>query len=127
MDPGEHLWIPSAYCPMGCGATIHRSPYNGNLICLNPHCPRPNAVIDILGESEQQHLVTFREDGSFYYLRHPIRERLNGLLPECQAAWGLVDLLDAGFDPDPAKVYRLITVKRPHGTDPGEYRLEPKL
>lgn len=118
--PGtQHLWIPSAYCPMGCGATIYRSPYNGNLYCLNRHCPRPEAAMEILSEHEQQHLVTFRSDGSFHHLRHPLRERLNGILSECQAAWGLVDILEEGFDPDPAIVYRLVA-------EHDEYRLEPK-
>jgi hypothetical protein len=126
MPMSGHQWIPSAYCPMGCGASIYRSPTNGNLICLNERCPRPHAAIEILGESEQEHLVTFGSDGGFYHLRHPLRERLNGLLSECRAAQGLVEMLDEGFAPDPSLTYRLISVRRIWGENPGQYRLEPK-
>jgi Family of unknown function (DUF6085) len=117
-------WVPSAYCPMGCGPTVHRNPGTGNLLCLHEACPRPYAVMDILGESEQEHLVLFTDQGHFYNIRHPLRERLDHHLLECEVAWGLVSILDSGFAPEPGRIYRLMPVANNADGEP-EYRLEP--
>lgn len=118
-------WLPAAFCPMGCGATVYRNPKTGNLQCHNETCPRPHAVMDILGEREHQHLVTFNDDeGHFYNIRHPLRERLDDMVLECLAGQVLAGLLDSGFTPETGRIYRLVTVPSGNGSTGENYRLE---
>lgn len=68
--------INGAYCPMGCGETLHLM--EGGLIsCLAPRCPDKGAAQKILSYPEADDVVLFGAD-SFTVL-HPLRERLGDL------------------------------------------------
>jgi hypothetical protein len=68
------------FCPMGCGRTLFLGS-SGYVTCSLVGCPRPDAVVDLLAEDEPEHVVTFTEDG--FTIRHPLRERLDGQLEDC--------------------------------------------
>jgi hypothetical protein len=67
-------------CPMGCGQTLFLAS-GGYITCSYIHCPRPDAVADLLGEKEHEHVVEFSDDG--FDVRHPLRERLDDGLFSC--------------------------------------------
>ena len=69
--------IRRAYCPMGCGETLHLMA-SGMIMCLGQDCPDPGAAQQILGERETEHIMVFREDG--WEMIHPLRDRLGDLL-----------------------------------------------
>ncbi|MFJ6730019.1 DUF6085 family protein [Streptomyces sp. NPDC091281] len=69
-------------CPMGCGETLQRQAAVGTLICTAAACPRPDAVAHILREREIEHIVQFDADG--FTIRHPLRERLDDALMQCE-------------------------------------------
>lgn len=72
--------IAGAYCPMGCGQTLHLMP-GGMIQCLSKSCPESGAVQKILSNPETDDVVVFGLD-SFTVL-HPLRERLGDLF-SCQ-------------------------------------------
>jgi hypothetical protein len=67
-------------CPMGCGRTLFLGK-GGYITCSYVHCPRPDAVADLLADRETEHLATFDADG--FTIRHPLRERLDNALMTC--------------------------------------------
>ena len=68
------------YCPMGCGATLYRSP-NGYTVCGNADCPDFIAATRILDDEETEHAVQVGTVG--WTIRHPLRERLGDALTLC--------------------------------------------
>lgn len=68
------------YCPMGCGQTLFVA--SGHIHCSLSNCPRPAAVAEILDDREVEHLVTFSDTA--FTVRHPLRERLDDALMQCQ-------------------------------------------
>lgn len=81
--------VPVAgYCPMGCGMTLVLIGQDdafvgeGNVTCASSNCPRPSAVFELLQDLETEHVITIREDG--FTVQHPLRERLDGALHECE-------------------------------------------
>lgn len=71
----------AGFCPMGCGWTLI-SDEDGDVGCVSPTCPRPTAVAEILADEETEHVVTFSLTA--FTVRHPLRERLDDALMECQ-------------------------------------------
>lgn len=69
------------YCPMGCGATLFVDA-GGFVTCSYVHCPRPDAVAELLRDWETEHVAELREDE--FTLRHPLRERLDDGLFACK-------------------------------------------
>lgn len=69
--------IHRAYCPMGCGNTLHLM-QSGTIMCLDQDCLRPDAAQAILEDPETQHIVVFRADG--WEMIHPLSDRLGSLL-----------------------------------------------
>ena len=70
----------SGYCPMGCGPTLTVDPA-GEARCAMTGCPRPRAAAELLDDQEAEHVVTLAADG--FTLRHPLRERLDDALLDC--------------------------------------------
>lgn len=68
------------HCPYGCGRTLFLAD-GGYVTCSYIHCPRPDAVADLLDDREVSHIVVFGE-GTFT-VRHPLRERLDDALMTC--------------------------------------------
>jgi Family of unknown function (DUF6085) len=68
------------YCPMGCGRTLFLGS-GGYVTCSYVHCPRPDAIPAILADAETEHIVSFGEDA--FTIRHPLRERLDDALMDC--------------------------------------------
>ncbi len=68
------------FCPMGCGETLFIG-QGGYITCSVLHCPRPDAVADILGTRETGHLVEVT--AAAYSILHPLRERLDNALLTC--------------------------------------------
>lgn len=117
--------IVGAYCPMGCGQTLHLSA-GGMIVCLAPDCPDQMAVAKLLGEPETDHIVTLRDDaktwvfneetqqseqvslGALYgtfTIRHPLRER--------------IELEDLAHCP------LIVRTSRNHPGEAGTYRVRP--
>lgn len=67
-------------CPMGCGRTLFRD-VGGRISCSMYGCSRRTAVDELLADGETEHLVRLDEDG--FSVQHPLRERLDGLLFDC--------------------------------------------
>ncbi len=68
------------YCPMGCGRTLFLAD-GGYVTCSYVHCPRRDAVADLLADTETEHIVKFGE--TEFTVRHPLRERLDDALMDC--------------------------------------------
>lgn len=60
------------YCPFGCGRTLFLAD-GGYVTCSYLHCPRRDAVSDLLADSETEHIVLF--EAATFSIRHPLRER----------------------------------------------------
>lgn len=75
-----HLEI-NGCCPMGCGRTLVAYA-DGNIWCSRSECSRPDAVAQILDDGESEHIVTFGD--VTFTVRHPLRERLDNDLMECE-------------------------------------------
>lgn len=70
----------TGYCPMGCGRTLFLAD-GGYVTCSYIHCPRRDAVADLLGDKETAHIVEFGAE--VFTVRHPLRERLDDALMTC--------------------------------------------
>jgi Family of unknown function (DUF6085) len=82
------------YCPVGCGRTLFLA--GGGLVtCSYVHCPRPDAVHDLLADKETAHIVVLEE--TTFTVRHPLHERLDDALMQCSLNGYL-----AGLDGPPA-------------------------
>lgn len=68
------------FCPMGCGETLYLD--DDHVMCGYQLCPRPGAAGEILAEPLADHVVIFDEVG--FTIRHPLRERLDGQLEDCE-------------------------------------------
>ena len=55
---------------------------HGAIVCARPGCPRPDAVNTLLGDQETEHIVQF--DAAGFTIRHPLRERLDDALMQCE-------------------------------------------
>lgn len=75
--------IRGAYCPMGCGQTIHLMG-SGMLGCVNYQCPDKGAAQKVLSDAETEHVVVYK--GGTCVVRHPLRERIGDALVECEVA-----------------------------------------
>lgn len=84
------------YCPMGCGETLFLGS-GGYVTCGRFECPRPNAVEKILEDRETEHVVTF--SSSAFTVRHPLRERLDDALMECQLHEHIASLAGPPVEP----------------------------
>lgn len=69
-------------CPMGCGDTLFVGS-GGYITCSLDKCPNPTAVADLLLDHCTPHHVVVLGEYSFD-IKHPLRERLNDDLFECQ-------------------------------------------
>ncbi|MFF3848027.1 DUF6085 family protein [Streptomyces sp. NPDC002328] len=82
-QPSNPSTLPLAgHCPMGCGQTLQRRTPDGTVVCASDSCPRSDAVTTLLSDQETEHVVQFDEDG--FTIRHPLRERLDDDLMQCQ-------------------------------------------
>lgn len=77
-------------CPMGCGETLHFSNVSGVVECIAPACPRPLAVTDLLANPLTDHKVEIDEHG--FAIKHPLHERIEDKLFECELQKWLSDL-----------------------------------
>ena len=73
--------LPTLYCPMGCGNTLHVM-QPGMIRCLLKGCPDPMAVQKILSQPEF-HLDVVQIDEDGFSILHPLRERIGGNLFDC--------------------------------------------
>lgn len=71
----------AGYCPMGCGQTLFLGE-GGHVTCSWAQCPRPEAVDELLADREIEHVVELGHTG--FGVQHPLRERLDGALFECE-------------------------------------------
>lgn len=74
---GDHM---KGFCPLGCPDGLVVGPDRFSLMCPSPTCPRPNAVMEILTDTE--HIIVIK-DGGMYTIRHPLKERLDDELMTC--------------------------------------------
>lgn len=68
------------YCPACGGETLFLGS-GGYVTCSRLDCARPEAVSTLLDDQETEHVVTFAEKG--FTIRHPLIERLDGVLEDC--------------------------------------------
>lgn len=92
----------NGYCPMGCGTTLYVD--GGMVSCSSQDCPRPNAVSEILSDTEIEHIVVVGEYD--FTVKHPLRERLDNELVEC----GVFEYLQSLNGPPvpPGQHYRMV-------------------
>lgn len=90
------MTVVRGYCPMGCGETLTLGASSPALdsprliVCSAPDCPDPEAVDKILADEETDHIVIFLE-GRRFSLQHPLRERIDGELHDCELHRWLVE------------------------------------
>lgn len=84
------------FCPMGCGQTIDVTS-NGFVLCVQPQCPDTHAIAKIFAEDSLKHHVRISPDGHWGAV-HPLHERINGNLLDCEVHKGVADALRYGFD-----------------------------
>lgn len=89
-------------CPMGCGETLFLGT-GGHVTCSRLACPRPTAVDELLAAAETEHIATIHEDG--FTVEHPLRERLDGALHDCELHQ---ELQAAGGPPAKPGRYRVV-------------------
>lgn len=76
------MGIPiEGFCPMGCGPNLYHAE-DGRVMCSIVECPRPDAAALVLDDQETEHVVVFSPTA--FTVRHPLRERLDDALMECQ-------------------------------------------
>lgn len=90
-------------CPMGCGWTLVAD-QDGHILCSLPDCPRQTAAAEILADQETEHTVRFLPDT--FTVRHPLRERLDDTLMDCQLHEHIAGL---SGPPVPPGTYRAVT------------------
>lgn len=100
------------YCPMGCGQTLFVA--SGHIHCSLSDCPRPAAVAEILADRETEHTVMFSRTA--FTVRHPLRERLDDQLMECQLHEHIAALDGPPVEPGRYRVF---------AEDMGEWSYEP--
>lgn len=88
---------------MGCGETLELDS-SGKVRCSNKDCKKRYAVASIIADSETEHIVRIEKHS--FSVQHPLRERLNGDLFNCQVHASLKAL---GGPPKPVGVYRLMS------------------
>lgn len=96
------------FCPMGCGMTLFLN-HDGQVICSKLTCPRPTAVDELLFDAETEHVIDLEED--HFQLQHPLRERLEGALFDCELH---VEIAGLDAPPAPPGKYRVIEPAIPH-------------
>jgi hypothetical protein len=100
----QHLDYPFplvGFCPMGCGQTLFVGS-GGHITCSYIPCPRPTAVDEILMNQPVHHIV--RTDEFFYEIQHPLAERLDEHLFDCELTKFLNGLAGS---PQPPGFYRV--------------------
>lgn len=60
--------------------------------CEHPGCPAPDSAARILSDSEIHHIVRFDPDSETFNVKHPLRERVDGELPDCPIHSVIVDM-----------------------------------
>jgi hypothetical protein len=68
------------HCP-ACGRSSLFLGAGGRVTCAILTCPRPSAVDEILADREVEHVVELT--GTGFTVRHPLRERLDDALMDC--------------------------------------------
>ena len=76
------FYIGDVFCP-ACGRSSLYLNGRGKIECIFGECPRPTAAAEILADPETEHEATFTATG--FTLRHPLRERLDNDLVNCEA------------------------------------------
>lgn len=92
-----------AYCPW-CG---HRGLFvgvEGHLTCPAVECRRPTAADELLDDQEIAHVVTLGD--TEFTIRHPLHERLDDRLMECDLHRYLADLSGPPWAPGRYRVQR---------------------
>lgn len=97
------------YCPMGCGQTLGIPvwPRTADLTpvrCYDLRCPDPRAAEKLLRTEETEHVVDL--SATSFHIQHPLRERLDGSLFDCD-------------------LHKHITEYGTGASDPGRYRVSP--
>lgn len=87
------------FCPMGCGQTLEHCGSDGAVLCTAARCPRRSAVHELLQDQETEHVVQFDDVG--FTIRHPLHERLDDALLQCD-----LHLYCASLDGPPEDVGR---------------------
>jgi len=96
-------------CPMGCGETLHVSSSSGVIDCVDPGCPMPGAVTELLKDPQTVHNV--RVDPTGFAIQHPMAERIGLALFDCDLQVWLEALHEA---PVSAGLYRVEQVDEDH-------------
>lgn len=89
------------FCPMGCGHTLFLGE-GGHVTCSYGMCPRPDAVDELLADRETEHVVRLWDDT--FAVQHPLRERLDGGLFDCQLHDGLAQQDGPPYEPGQYRV-----------------------
>lgn len=71
------------YCP-ACGKTeLELRKYDGMILCTGHPCPNPGAAFEVLQDPEIHHIVRFDSDSETFNVKHPLRERVDSELLDC--------------------------------------------
>jgi hypothetical protein len=105
--------VMALYCPMGCGDTVHTD-YDQDISCRAPDCPDPYAIEKLLSDPETEHISRINHEGEFVSTQHPLRERIDGSLLDCDMITHIVADVANDNAPTEEGTYRVIYV----GHDP---------
>ena len=71
------------FCP-ACGEQKLHLMASNIVHCLNPNCPQPNTMAKLMMDKEIHHIVRFDPDSETFNVKHPLRERVDSELLDCQ-------------------------------------------
>lgn len=85
----------AGHCPHGCGQVLYvddaQIDTEGNrVVCMGENCPDPQAVHRILADAQTDHRVHF--SGTGFTIRHPLRERIDDALMDCELHLALMGM-----------------------------------
>lgn len=72
------------HCPTCGNQTLYAEEMRvvNRIICMGDDCPDPHSVHRILQDSQTDHIVHF--SGAGFTIRHPLRERIDDALIDCE-------------------------------------------
>lgn len=109
--------INGAYCPMGCGQTLHLSDA-GTIECGSLDCPDRSKAQAVLMDPETDHIIQCNDQG--FTTLHPLRERGDELFG-CTYHRDLGDVMEGPPDGVEGR-YRVRRVKREHDPTSESFR-----
>lgn len=80
------------FCPVCGNQTLYAEEMRmvNRIICMGDDCPDPHCAQRVLQDAQTDHLVDF--SGAGFTIRHPLRERIDDALMDCELHLALMGM-----------------------------------